>query len=1759
MNVEDNLAVGGEMGSLIGRVNWSTTTIGGMESWPHSLRNAVNLSLSSPVPIAILWGPDWIQFYNDAYHQLLKETPQLRLFGQPVRECWTNSFPSVASAIATVFASGQFYQLENLCFGCDRCDCAEEVPLTFSSSPIFNESGEVAGTFNIITRTAQAQAAIIDDEAEIPGVRGSSQPIEEEQQEPEQFFKLALQTAKLGFWQVDLGTGILTCSDQCKANFGLSPEAEFSHDILFAALHPDDRDHVQAAIQRTLKERVDYEVEERCFWPDGSLHCLIARGGLVYDSAGIPIRMVGFTLDITDRKQFEESLQSANQRISNILESITDGFIALDHKGRFTYLNSEAGRLLQRSPEELLGKAIYDARDAEGMTWDWLNNQTLHRAQVEGITVTEESFLSQSNQWVEISAFPVNEGIAVYIRDISDRKRTQQRQSAQYAIAEVLAEATTWAQAVPAILQALCESLGWQLGTIWTLNAQDNRLHSSESWHLPHLNLQEFLEATAQMSFAPGVGLPGRIWEKRQPIWIPDLDAEENFPRAAAAAMRAGLRSAGGFPILLGDKLLGEIECFSDRSQAPDPELLELMGAISSQIGQFIERKRTEDALRESQQLFSHFMSNSPFAAFIKDAAGRKVFVNAALERSLQRPSSEILGKTDFDLVPVEVAKQWRANDRQVLEQDIPIQFLETIEQEDGETAYYMSYKFPFRDGLGQQFLAGVAIDISSRIRAETALQEKERRLALALSAANAGTWEWDITTGKMFWSEENFCLLGYEPGRCEMSYQNWVQAVHPDDRKTVEGAVQHTLDRQSNLNLEYRILLPTGSLRWLSNIGETLVDESGQIKGMSGIQIDITERKQTEEALRASAQRLSLALEAAKMGDCSWELASDRATFSQRAAEIFGIVPEPNLTWTQIQDLVHEEDRDKLQLAIERAIRDRLDYGIEYRIRRPDGNERWVAVKGLAQYDSSGQVLGILGVMQDISDRKQAEVEKQQLLERVRMKRELLNAVLQQLPAGAIVAEAPSGKILLFNEQIKEIARIPHLLSMENLNQPSEYQGFYPDGRAYQLHEWPLYRSVYSGEVVKNEEIHLVRGDGTRGIILVNSGPVYDKNGAVRAGVVTFADITDRYSAEEALRQSERLYRAIGETLNYGIWICDRQGRHLYASDSFLRLVGMTLEEWKGLGWLQMLEPDAAQDTLAAWTARSTTGELWDEEKLVCGVDGHSHPILVRGVPVRDNSGKIICWAGINLDISRLKQVEGELRESEYRFRLLADKVPIQIWMEDERGCCHFVNERYLEFTGLCQADISLDWTDILHPDDRADYMREYALASTHPREHRAVVRMRRHDGVYRWMEVIGLPRFEGDRFVGYVGCNTDITDRKQAEEEREQILARERAAREESEAANRIKDEFLAVLSHELRSPLNPILGWSKLLRTRQFDLSSRDRALETIERNARLLSKLIEDLLDVSRILQGKIALNVSPVQLVPTLESALETVQLAATSKGIDIVTYFEPDLGPVSGDRDRIQQIMWNLLSNAIKFTPTGGQVNVYLKRNAPCAEIIITDTGKGIDSEFLPYVFDLFRQQDGKTTRQFGGLGLGLAIVRYLTELHGGTVAVASHGEGQGATFTVSLPLTQELGTDGVKLGDSSALESEVSPLAGLQILLVDDELDMRELATTILAQAGANVRAAASAREAVNCLDCHNFDILITDLGMPDIDGYMLIRQVRTRPLEQGGAIPAIALTAYAGESNQQKALQAGFQLHLSKPVEPEVLVKAIKELIPR
>jgi signal transduction histidine kinase len=406
------------------------------------------------------------------------------------------------------------------------------------------------------------------------------------------------------------------------------------------------------------------------------------------------------------------------------------------------------------------------------------------------------------------------------------------------------------------------------------------------------------------------------------------------------------------------------------------------------------------------------------------------------------------------------------------------------------------------------------------------------------------------------------------------------------------------------------------------------------------------------------------------------------------------------------------------------------------------------------------------------------------------------------------------------------------------------------------------------------------------------------------------------------------------------------------------------------------------------------------------------------------------------------------------------------------------------------------------------------------------------------------------------------DRRARQRMEAERDLLLHREQAARKAAEAANRIKDEFLAVLSHELRTPLNPILGWIRLLRSREFDPASRDRALETIERNAKLQTQLVEDLLDISRILQGKLSLNPGPIDLAAAITGAIETVSLSATAKSIQLHTDLQPHLGKVQGDLNRLQQIAWNLLSNAIKFTPEGGQVKITLERvetqeqsglHTPYAQLTVSDNGHGISASFLPHVFDTFRQADSSSTRDFGGLGLGLAIVRHLVELHGGTVTATSLGVGQGASFTVRLPL--------MPIHPEAILSLPVSnpaiALSGVRVLVVDDDADSLDFLSFVLEQCGAQSIGVASAAAALSALTHQSFDVLISDIAMPIEDGYSLIRQVRSLPPDQNCEIPAIALTAYARDEDRRQSLGAGFQKYLPKPIDPDKLIAIVASLL--
>lgn len=571
----------------------------------------------------------------------------------------------------------------------------------------------------------------------------------------------------------------------------------------------------------------------------------------------------------------------------------------------------------------------------------------------------------------------------------------------------------------------------------------------------------------------------------------------------------------------------------------------------------------------------------------------------------------------------------------------------------------------------------------------------------------------------------------------------------------------------------------------------------------------------------------------------------------------------------------------------------------------------------------------------------------------------------------------------------------------------------------------------------------------------------------------------------------------------------------------------------------------------------------------------------------------------------AQLVAMNAELKKSEERFRSLSACSPVGIFLTDTEGYCTYTNPRCQEIFGFALEEKSLEtWLESIHPNDRQRVLTDWSSWVHEIREYSNEFRCQTQDRSMRWVHLRSSPMLsDNGKLLGHVATVEDITDRKQAEEARAQFI-REQAARQQAEATNRMKDEFLATLSHELRTPLNSVLGWVQLLRTRSFDETTTIRALETIERNAKSQAQLVEDILDVSRLIRGKLQLNRRSINLVAILEMAIESVRPTAEAKEIQLNVKLNPTVESedsrscsgeevesrvevmtqagsqalrgskrqgkillIEGDPNRLQQVSWNLLSNAIKFTPRGGTVNVELERDRTHAQIQISDTGIGISPEFLPHVFDRFRQADGTTTRSYGGLGLGLSIVHHLVELHGGSITAQSQGEGKGATFTVKLPLLENSHSEPDILNPSELNGNSNRPLSnspgltlnllsGLRVLVVDNQPEVQELITTVIEESGAQVTVVDSPLEAIKIIEQLQPDVLISDINLSLEDGYRLIRQIRDRESEGGGFLPAIALTPYTQDEELQKMLDSGFQMHLSKPVDTTKLVMAIAKL---
>ncbi|HEX3283009.1 MAG TPA: PAS domain S-box protein [Pyrinomonadaceae bacterium] len=697
--------------------------------------------------------------------------------------------------------------------------------------------------------------------------------------------------------------------------------------------------------------------------------------------------------------------------------------------------------------------------------------------------------------------------------------------------------------------------------------------------------------------------------------------------------------------------------------------------------------------------------------------------------------------------------------------------------------------------------------------------------------------------------------------------------------------------------------------------------------------------------------------------------------------------------------------------------------------------------------------------------------------------------------------------------------------------------------------------------------------------------------------------DITERKQAEEALQRSEAELTDFFENAAIGLHWVGPDGTILRVNQAELDMLGYTREEYVGRNIAEFhVDPDVIEDILARLSAGEVIREC--EARMRCK-DRAIKYVRINSSVYRED-GKFIHTRCFTRDITDRKRTETRLALQYSVTQILSESHDFiesagrilnaacesldwevgELWRVDRAAnvlrfveMCHASELKTPEFDKLTRASTFTKGEGLpgrIWAAGEPIWIDNVVATKNFPRD-AVAVREALH-GAFGFPiklgdEVLGVVDFfsrevrspddELLKLVASIGGQIgQFTERKRAEERLAELLDSERAARSEAERANRLKDEFLATLSHELRTPLNAVIGWSRMLKSGRLDQESAAHALEVVERNAWAQKQIIEDILDVSRVITGKLQMNLTAVDLVATVDAALDAVRPAMEVKDIKIETILDSSLRLVSGDPDRLQQVIWNVLSNAAKFTPAGGKVQITVGQNNGHVEIEVKDTGPGIDPAFLPHVFERFRQADGTTTRTHGGLGLGLAIVRHLVEMHGGTIGVENRVDGPGAVFTIRLPLPSgELRAESLTRAASTLKELQPEPpgLQGLRILIVDDETDALDLISMELAQHGARVTGVSSAEEALQSLSRETFDVLISDIGMPQMDGYDLIREVRKQEAGTQKPIPAIALTAYARVQDRMRAILAGYSTHVAKPVEATELITVVASLAGR
>jgi PAS domain S-box-containing protein len=1087
--------------------------------------------------------------------------------------------------------------------------------------------------------------------------------------------------------------------------------------------------------------------------------------------------------------------------------------------------------------------------------------------------------------------------------------------------------------------------------------------------------------------------------------------------------------------------------------------------------------------------------------------------------------------------------------------------------------------------------------DLTERVQVDERLKKREEEFRSLFELSAVGMTQVS-PEGRYLRVNRKLCtMLGYsEQELLELTLH---QVTHPDDRQASAAKLRSSfIGEPDEYSIEKRYVRKDGAVIWVL-INWTVVRDSrgNPLRTVANIQ-DITRRKLTEEALRKSEELnksvlRSLASHIAVL-DRDGNIIAVNEAWKRFAYENGGDADaDVGVNYLDVCRRSHEHDDDARNVlnGIQAVLGGTLsDFALEYPCHSPD-QQRWFL---MSVTPLLGERSGAVVTHTNITERRQAG-------EALKKSAQEIHDLYNHAPCGYHSIDKNALFLLINDTELEWLGyrrdEVVGKKRFSDLLTPQALQSFETN-----------FRQFLAAGTIQDLEFDLVRKDGTILPVLLSATAVKDHSGKFLMSRSVVYDMTERKRADEARRLSEARLRQLADAMPQIVYTCGPDGLADYINRRWYEYSGTSMEQPIAKLWADVIHPDDREATKLRWQESVKAGLLFDAEYRLRRKDGQYRWHLSRAIPVRDESGQIVKWIGTSTDIHDRKEAEAEREELLAREQLARAEVEhaaesirrLQAITDSTLG--RFALEALLrEMLGRVRELLEADFAVILllTEDGRSLAVRaaigaeeetmglrvpigEGIAGSIATRRAPAIVEDVAAVNVVnpilrqRVHSLIGAPLMVEGRLIGVIHADTILARRFSESDRRLLQLAADRVAlaieqtrlyeveklaRRQAEESNRMKDEFLAMVSHELRSPLNAMLGYTRLLRMGSLDAQKIRQAVDVIERGGRVQTQLIDDLLDTARIISGKLRLEVRLVDLAPVIEEAVQTIYPAAKAKGITLTTDLNSKVGQITGDAERLQQVVWNLLSNAVKFTPAGGHVETRLERVDPHVCITVRDTGKGISPDFLPYIFDRFRQADASSTRRYGGLGLGLSLVKYLVELHGGTIEALSEGEGHGATFKVLLPVPAVSRSISDLESSVPAIESRKAMLAGVRALVVEDEDDARELVKTVIAQYGADVVASRSAAEAFALITTtpERPDVIVTDLSMPDEDGYSLLQRVREWERDHGLHIPVVALTAYGRSEDRKRALTAGFQMHVAKPVEPDELAVAIASLVQR